>query len=160
MPTTTTGSTNVTALASSLLEPIPAHAVMGLQVRWAGDCRSEVSLQTPPRMVNVNGSLHTGGLVALVDAAGLAAIIGACQDDTQFECITALGAAASLEFHRPARGRPLATCSLDPGTQKALRPVLVGHKSHARITTSVDVVDERDTVVCRGRFTWNVRRTG
>ncbi len=159
MPTTT-GSTDVTALASSLLEPVPAHRALSLQVQWAGDCRGEVSVQTPPEMANVIGSLHSGGLVALVDAAGLAAIIGACQDDNQFEGITALGAAASLEFHQPARGRLLATCSLDPGTRKALRPVLASHKNHTRITTSADIVDERDTVVCRGRFTWSVRRTG
>jgi acyl-coenzyme A thioesterase PaaI-like protein len=149
---------DVTALARSLLDPIPAHRTLGLEVQWAGDSRGEVSLATPPQMANVIGSLHSSGLVALVDAAGLAAIIGACEDASEFEGIVPLGAAASLEFQSPARGRLLATCYLDQQTQKALRPVLAMHMDRARITTGVDIVDEDGAVVCRGTFDWSVRR--
>lgn len=155
----TAPSTDVTALASSLLEPIPAHRALGLTVQWAGDFRSEVSAHTPPQMANVIHSLHSSGLLALIDAAGLAAIIGGCQDDNQFEGVTSLGAAASLEFYQPARGQLLATCGLDRGTQKAVRPVLSGNKDRVRITTRVDITDESGAVVCRGRVHWSVCRT-
>lgn len=117
-------------------------------------------MPAPPRTADVVRSLHSSGLVALVDAAGLAAIIGACEDDRQFEGITPSGAAASLDLHRPAQGRLLATCRLDRGTQRALRPVLSGRRNEVRIRTRVDIVDERQAVVCRGRFNWYVHRTG
>jgi acyl-coenzyme A thioesterase PaaI-like protein len=149
---------DVTALASSLLEPIPAHRALGLEVEWAGDCRGRVSLQTPSEMTNVIGSLHSSGLVALIDAAGLAAIIGACEAEHEFEGVLPLGAAASLRFHRPAGGRLLATCVLDSETQQSLRPVLSQDKDRARVTTSVDITDETGALVCQGTFDWSVRR--
>jgi uncharacterized protein (TIGR00369 family) len=111
---------DVTALARSLLEPIPAHRTLGIQVLRAGDGSAEVMLETPAAMTNVIGSLHSGGLIALVDATGLAAIIGACETETDLDRIVPLGAAASLEFRAPARGRLVATCHLDPNARLAL----------------------------------------
>ncbi|MFF7392969.1 hypothetical protein ACFZAE_31585 [Streptomyces scabiei] len=54
-----------TALARTLLEPIPAHRT------------AEIATRTPPELTNVMGSLHSSGLVALLDATGLGAIIAA-----------------------------------------------------------------------------------
>jgi hypothetical protein len=68
---------DVTALARTLLEPVPAHRTAGIEVLRAADGAAEVALQTPEALVNVIGSLHSSGLIALVDAAGLAAIIAA-----------------------------------------------------------------------------------
>jgi hypothetical protein len=39
---------DVTALARSLLEPIPAHRTAGLEILRAADGAAEVSLLTPP----------------------------------------------------------------------------------------------------------------
>ena len=104
---------DVTPLARKLLEPIAAHRTLGIEVRWAGDSHAEVTLSTPPEMTNVIGSLHSAGLAALVDATGLAAIIGACEHEDDFDGILPLGKAAALQFHRPARGQLSATCRLD-----------------------------------------------
>jgi hypothetical protein len=94
-------------------------------VRRAVDGTAEVVLVTPPAMTNVIGSLHSSGVVALVDAAGLAAIIAACDTDDEFG-VTPLGAAAWLTFHARERGRLVASCRLDPQARVALRPLLAG----------------------------------
>jgi acyl-coenzyme A thioesterase PaaI-like protein len=149
---------DATALARSLLEPIPAHRTAGIEVRRAADGASEVVLATPPAMTNVIGSLHSSGLIALVDAAGLAAIIAACETEDAFNGVVPLGAAASLDFYAPARGRLVATCELGQDARLALRPVLSGTNDRARITTTADVVDAGGVLVCRGTFKWSVRR--
>ena len=149
---------DLTALARSLLEPIPAHRSADIQVRRAIDGTSEVVLVTPPAMTNVIGSLHSSGLITLVDAAGLAAIIAAGDTEDDFHGIVPLGAAASLEFRAPARGRLVASCQLDQDARRALGPVFSGQADRARITTVTDIVDGAGVLVCRGTFQWSVRR--
>ena len=111
---------DVTVLARSLLEPVPAHATAGLEVLRAADGSAEVALRTPLRLTNVIGSLHSSGLITLADAAGLAAIIAACETEDEMRGVLPLGAVATLEFRRlrgglvallPARrGRPGKLC--------------------------------------------------
>jgi uncharacterized protein (TIGR00369 family) len=149
---------DATGFARSLLEPVPAHRTLGIQVLRAGDGSAEVTMVTPPTMTNVIGSLHSSGLIALIDATGLAAIIGACEVETEFDRVIPLGAAASLEFLRPARGRLVASCRLDPSARRALQPVLAGREDRARIDTVAQVADESDALVCRGTFEWSLRR--
>jgi acyl-coenzyme A thioesterase PaaI-like protein len=149
---------DVTALARSLLEPIPAHHTAGIEVLRAVDGASEVVLVTAPAMANVIGSLHSNGLITLIDAAGLAAIIAASEVEDDFQGVVPLGAAASLEFRAPARGRLVATCHLSQEARLALRPVLSGEGEQARVTTVADVVDEAGVLVCRGTFEWSIRR--
>jgi acyl-coenzyme A thioesterase PaaI-like protein len=149
---------DVTALARSLLEPIPAHHTAGIEVLHAVDGASEVVLVTAPAMANVIGSLHSNGLITLIDAAGLAAIIAASEVEDDFQGVVPLGAAASLEFRAPARGRLVATCHLSQEARLALRPVLSGEGEQARVTTVADVVDEAGVLVCRGTFEWSIRR--
>jgi acyl-coenzyme A thioesterase PaaI-like protein len=151
-------SMDVTELARSLLEPVPAHRTLGIQVLSAGDGSAEVVLETPSAMTNVIGSLHSSGLIALVDAAGLAAIIGACDVDADFDRIVPLGSAATMDFRAPARGRLVASCRLDQHARLALQPVLAGREDRARVSTVADVVDEGRALVCRGTFEWSVRR--
>jgi uncharacterized protein (TIGR00369 family) len=149
---------DVTALARSLLEPIPAHRTAGIEVLRAKDGSAEVALETPPELTNVIGSLHSSGLVALVDATGLAAIIAACDSEDEFRGVLPLGAAASLDFRAPARGRLVASCQLSQDVQVALRPVLSGTADRARVSTVADIVDAAGALVCRGSFDWSVRR--
>ena len=149
---------DATALARKLFGPIPAHRTLGIEVQWAGDSHAEVTMSTPEEMSNIIGSLHSSGLIALVDAGGLAAIIGACEAEDDLEGITPLGATASLQFHRPARGRLLATCRLDEPAEQALRRLLSTCTDRARLSTSVDIVDHTGALVCQGAFDWSLRR--
>jgi acyl-coenzyme A thioesterase PaaI-like protein len=149
---------DATALARSLLEPIPAHRTAGIEVLRAVDGTSEVALSTPPALLNVIGSLHSSGLMALVDAAGLAAIIAASDAEHEFHGVTPLGAAAAVEFRAPARGRLVASCQLDPGARQAVRTLLAGDTERARITTVADVTDAAGVLTCRGTFEWSLRR--
>ena len=111
---------DMTALARSLLEPIPAHRTAGIEVLRAADGAAEIASQTPQMLTNVIGSLHSGGLIALVDAVGLGAIIAA-GPPSAMDGIVPLGKAASLEFLAPARGRLVATCCLTEEARSALR---------------------------------------
>jgi acyl-coenzyme A thioesterase PaaI-like protein len=149
---------DVTALARTLLEPVPAHRTAGIEVLRAADGAAEVALQTPEALVNVIGSLHSSGLIALVDAAGLAAIIAASGSPEDMDRVVPLGSVAHLDFRAPARGRLVASCRLDSDARRALRPLLSGRTDRARVATVADVTDATGALVCRGGFDWSVRR--
>lgn len=150
---------DATALARSLLDPIPAHRTVGLEVVRAVNGVGVVAVTAPATFANVIGSLHSSGLITLVDAAGLAAIISACPTDQAFQGVVPLGAAAALRFLAPARGQLVATCRLDPDAREALAEVFIGVSTRARVTTTTDVADASGAVVCQGTFDWSVRRT-
>ncbi|WP_416986204.1 hypothetical protein [Streptomyces sp. T028] len=59
---------DMTALARTLLEPIPAHRTAGIEVLLAVGGAAEVATETPQALTNVIGSLHSGGPMALLDA--------------------------------------------------------------------------------------------
>jgi acyl-coenzyme A thioesterase PaaI-like protein len=149
---------DVTTLAQSLLDPVPAHRTAGIQVVRAADGEAEVALSTPPALTNVIGSLHSSGLIALIDAAGLAAMIGAGGSPAAFQGVVPLGTAASMEFLAPARGRLVASCRLTDEARKALGTVLSRETGRAHLMTSAQIVDVEGTLVCRGSFAWSVRR--
>ncbi|MDX6338831.1 MAG: hypothetical protein QOG05_6171 [Streptosporangiaceae bacterium] len=149
---------DLTALARSLLEPVPAHGAAGLEVLRAADGAAEVALLTQPALTNVIGSLHSSGLITLADAAGLAAIIAACEAEDEMRGVLPLGATATLEFRAPAHGRLVASCRLAEAARQALRPVLSGAQKRARISTVAEITDEAHALVCRGTFDWSVRR--
>ncbi|WP_461059565.1 PaaI family thioesterase [Streptomyces pseudoechinosporeus] len=149
---------DMTALARTLLEPIPAHRTAGIEVLRAADGMAEVALETPKELTNVIGSLHSSGLIALIDAVGLAAIIATSERSEEMEDVVPLGTAASLEFLAPARGRLLATCRLSDEARQTLRRLLSGETDRARLSTRVGVTDAEGTPVCRGSFDWSIRR--
>lgn len=149
----------MTALARNLLEPVPAHRTAGIEVLRAVDGAADIALDTPRALTNVIGSLHSAGLIALVDAAGLGAIIAASADVAEFAGVVPLGRAASLEFLAPARGRLVAGCRLSDEAHGALRPLLRGETDRARLATHAEVTDASGTLVCRGSFDWSLRRT-
>jgi acyl-coenzyme A thioesterase PaaI-like protein len=86
---------DATAPARSLLEPVPAHRTAGTEVLRAEGGAAEVALDTPPELTDVIGSLHSSGLIALLDAAGPAAVIAAVQVPGEFDGVVPLGAAAA-----------------------------------------------------------------
>jgi acyl-coenzyme A thioesterase PaaI-like protein len=149
---------DATRLAASLLEPIPANRLFGIKVLRAGGATAEVGLQVREPMTNVIGSLHSSGLVALIDATGLAAVIAASTDEAQFDRVTPLGTIAHVEFLAPARGPLVGRCSLGGPELESLLALLRGQTAKARLTTAVDVADAAGVVVCRGSFEWRLRR--
>jgi acyl-coenzyme A thioesterase PaaI-like protein len=149
---------DLTALASSLLHPVPAHRAFGIEVTWAGDAVGRVVMDPGAEHGNVMGALHSSGLTALVDAGGLAAIVGACHHETDFDRVLPLGRSASLDFYAPARGVLTASCSLDLIARRALEPLLTRGSDRARLATSTAVVDTRGELVCEGTFQWSLRR--
>jgi acyl-coenzyme A thioesterase PaaI-like protein len=150
---------DLTRLAASLLEPIPANRTARIEVLRAAEGRAQVALTTSAELANVIGSLHSSGLITLADAAGLAAIITAGRTGEEFRDVTPLGRTASLEFLAPASGRLTATCRLGEETKQALRPFLERRTDRVRISTLAEITDEAGEVVCRGGFDWSLRRT-
>jgi acyl-coenzyme A thioesterase PaaI-like protein len=106
----------------------------------------------------VIGSLHSSGLVALADATGLAAIIAAAADEAELQDVVPLGSVAHLQFLAPAHGRLIGPCALAREDDRALRAFLVGDQPTAQVETAVEVLDADEAVVCRGSFTWKIRR--
>lgn len=149
---------DMTVLARTLLEPVPAHRTAGVEVLRAADGVAEIASEVPRELTNVIGSLHSSGLIALLDAACLGAMIAASRDPGDFDGVVPLGAAASLEFLAPARGRLLTVCRLDDEARAALLPLLSGESDRARFSTRAEITDATGTTVCRGSFDWSVRR--
>jgi acyl-coenzyme A thioesterase PaaI-like protein len=142
-----------------MLERVPANATLGLRVLRAVDGLGEVEMQVPQALVNVIGSLHSSGLVGLVDAACLAAVISAADDPAQLDGVVPLGSSAQLRFRLPARGQLLARCQLPDADAAALRQALARPEpGKVALTTAADVLDEDQAVVCTGAFSWIIRR--
>ncbi|MFI5898199.1 PaaI family thioesterase [Actinoplanes sp. NPDC051513] len=142
---------DATAVARDLLTPVPAHETTGLSVIFACDGVGVVAMDAPPSLSNVIGSLHSSGLITLIDAAGLAAIIAVHPD------IIPLGSAATLRFLAPARGRLTATCSLGTHARDQLAALAAQATDKIKIKTTADVRDEHGALVCQGTFDWSVR---
>lgn len=148
---------DATALARSLLEPVPAHRTAGIQVLRAVDCAAEVALDTPYGLTNVIGSLHSSGLIALLDAAGLAAVVAAVEapGSSTAWCRSGPRRRSSSSPPRAAGWWPPARWARPRG---ALREVLSGAGDRARLATVAEISDATGAVVCRGGFDWSVRR--
>jgi acyl-coenzyme A thioesterase PaaI-like protein len=131
---------------------------VGVEVLRAVDGEAEISSRTTKQLTNVIGSLHSSGLIALIDAASLAAIISDAPNRDAMAGILPLGRAASVEFLAPARGRLLATSALTDETRGALAPLWSKTSERARLSTTAQIIDNSGTVVCRGSFDWSVRR--
>ncbi|HMH94307.1 MAG TPA: hypothetical protein VK586_24895 [Streptosporangiaceae bacterium] len=85
-------------------------------------------------------------------------MIAASEAPDSFRGVIPLGAAATLEFRAPARGRLVAACTLDPPARQALGPVLSGRRDRVKIATVADIEDKAGTLTCRGTFEWSIRR--
>jgi acyl-coenzyme A thioesterase PaaI-like protein len=151
-------ATDATALAARLLELAPANRTFGITVESARDARATVTLDLTPEFENVIGSLHASGLIALIDATALAAMISLADDPDQFTDITPLATDAQLSFIAPARGRLRGHCQLDPDDRSGLRELLDRNTDRASLTSDVRILDEDGTIVCRGYMVWKLRR--
>jgi len=149
---------DLTSLAAGLLEPIPANAAFEIRVISAANGCAEATMPEASALTNVVGSMHSSGLIALVDATCLAAVIAMTSQAAQFENIVPLGASAQLEFLAPARGRLTGRCDLDHEARLAITHLLVGKTDRASATTTAEIRDPGASVVCRGTFDWRIRR--
>ncbi|MGW2931723.1 hypothetical protein ACWDA7_07615 [Streptomyces sp. NPDC001156] len=122
------------------------------------DEAAEIVCETPVELTNVIGSLHSGGLIALLDAAGLGALIASALHARALDGVVPLGTAADLWSSSPRPG----DASSPPAVEEAgrtLEPLWRGETDRVRLATRAAITDAAGTVVCRGRFDWTVRRT-
>jgi acyl-coenzyme A thioesterase PaaI-like protein len=154
-----TARVDTTRLAASLLDPIPANRAFGIEVLRAEGASAEVGMEVAPRTTNVIGSLHSSGLTALVDAAGLAAVIATARSEAEMAGVVPLGTVARLRFLAPARGRLVASCTIERDDLPALQALLEGETERAQLTTEATVADAAGAIVCLGSFSWKLRRS-
>ena len=147
-----------TAIARALLEPVPANALLGIWVEAARNGAATVRLDVRPELTNVVDALHASGLVALVDAAGLAAVLSVAERPDQLTDVVPLGSDADLSFYSPARGELTALCELDDSARELAREFFTERSERLALMTETQIVDREGTVVCTGRFRWRIRR--
>lgn len=145
-------------MARRLIEPVPAHRLLGLRVLRAVDGSGQVVVDPSPQWNNVIGSLHSSGLIGLVDAAGLAALVAAAADEGQFDGVVPLGAAAEMRFLAPARGRLIARSALDHTNLALAQALFEGAIDKVRLKTECEISDASGAVVCTGIFRWSIGR--
>jgi acyl-coenzyme A thioesterase PaaI-like protein len=146
-----------TLAAQRLLHPIPANHTLGLSVTHAVDGTAEVEVQAAPNLANVVGSMHSSGLMALADAAGLAAFISMARSDEELDGVIPLGASAEMQFLAPARGVLVARCTLGHQDGAWARGLFAGHVDHIHISTATDV-RSKGQLVATGRLHWSIKR--
>jgi acyl-coenzyme A thioesterase PaaI-like protein len=147
-----------TDLARQLLLAVPANRRVGLEVLQAADGIGRVSVTTSDDLSGVIGSLHAGGLTALVDASGLAAILSVCATEEQARSLVPVGRSAALNFRAAGRGRLIGECVLDRDAVHALRHLLGDVGRRVALHTTSMISDESGNIVCAGTFHWSVRR--
>ncbi len=147
-----------TAIARALLEPIPANALLGLWIDAAENGSATVRIDVRPELTNVVDALHASGLIALVDAAGLAAVLSAADRPDQLADVLPLGSDADLSFYAPARGELTARCDLDDSARELARQFFAERSDRLALMTETQIADASGAVVCTGRFRWRIRR--
>jgi acyl-coenzyme A thioesterase PaaI-like protein len=106
---------------------------------------------------NVIGALHASGVVALADAAALAAVLSVAPDEAAARRLQPLGLQARLTFARPLRGTAVATCHLQPEGRAALSGLHEGRHERARFTTIATIDGDDAPRAAEGEFDWVVR---
>lgn len=148
---------DATHVAQHLLDGVPANRLTGIEVLEAADGAARVALTRPEPVTNGLGTLHLSGLVALLDATGLAALIAGCRTEQEALSLVPLGVSATLDFRVPARDGLVGECTLDAPARAAICGLLAGCDARVRIGTLIEIRDHRGEVVGSGTLRWNVR---
>lgn len=145
------------SVAVDLLDRLPANRTLGLRITEVGDGIARAELPVSDPVTNVIGALHSSGVVALADAAGLAAALSVSPDEATARRLQPLGVEARVTFHRPVRGIAIATCILDAMSRAALANLFSGAEERARLTTLTTIDGDRALGAAEGEFDWVVR---
>lgn len=148
---------DLTPLAVELLDGLPANRTLGVTVVDAADGVGRVMLPVSAGVRNVIGALHSSGVVALADAAALAAVLSAAPDEAAARRLQPLGVQACIRFGRPVRGTALATCRLPAEGAAALSSLYEGRHQRARFTTLTTIDGDDAPGAAEGEFDWVVR---
>ena len=153
------GAVDTTGWVRGLFEDVPVHQTLGLEVVQAKLGAAEVRAEVTQPLANVVGAMHSSGVVALVDASGLAAVLSWCADPAALDGVTPLGRATSVRFHAPGRGRLSATTRLcDEQAAPAVAFFEDTSSDRARVETLTTVRDEAGLRIAEGSFVWHLAR--
>lgn len=145
------------SVAVDLLDRLPANRTLGLRITEVGDGIARAELPVSEPVTNVIRALHSSGVVALADAAGLAAALSVSPDEATARRLQPLGVEVRVTFHRPVRGIAVATCILDAISRAALARLFSGAEERARLTTLTTIDGDRALGAAEGEFDWVVR---
>ena len=145
------------SLAVELLDRLPANRTLGLTIAELHNGLGRAVLPVSDGVRNVIGALHSSGVVALADAAALAAVLSASPDEATARRLQPLGVEARLSFRRPVRGTAIGTCVLDAQTRAAVENLFGGHANQAGFTTRTTIDGDEAPEAAVGEFDWVVR---
>ena len=148
---------DLVSLAAELLDQLPANRTLGLTVTEVRDGVGRAMLPVSDGVRNVIGALHSSGVVALADAAALAAVLSVAPDETAARRLQPLGIEARLTFHRPLRGTALATCRLDADARAAIASLYEDRAERAQVTTLATIDGNDAPRAAEGEFDWVIR---
>ena len=143
-------------LAHRLLTAVPANRTAGVEILHALDGTARVTLTATDSLTTPTGSLHAAGLVALLDATGLAAVLSCCPTETQANTLAPVATSVTVDFRGPGLGPLVAECVLDDEARVGLQELLSGRTGRARLRTTAEITNCTGDVVCSGTFRWSV----
>jgi uncharacterized protein (TIGR00369 family) len=148
---------DLTSLAVELIERLPANRTLGLTVVEAVDGVGRVEMSVSDGVRNIVGALHSSGVIALADAAALAAALSVAPGEAVARRLQPLGVEARVTFHRPVRGTAFAVCQLDAVATAALSQLIDGREPRARFKTITRIDGDEAPEAAAGEFAWVVR---
>ena len=148
---------DLTSLAVELLDQLPANRTLGLTVTEVRNGIGRAMLPVSDGVRNVIGALHSSGVVALADAAALAAVLSVAPDEPTARRLQPLGVKVRLTVRRPVRGMALATCRLDADDRAAIASLCEGRVERAQLTTLAVIDGDDEPAAAEGEFDWVVR---
>ena len=116
--------------------------------------RGELSMHVAPWTANTNGTAFGGSLFAATDVLYGALLAGQLGGKYQVWTKT-----ATIDFHRPGRGRLHCTVEVPRSEADSVRDDLI-ERSNTNVLHTAEIVDSRGQVVVQARHTMFIRRRG
>ena len=147
-------SVDVEAVRAGLVQAIPLHKYLGLEVVAVADGSGSLRLPDDPNLLNHVGSQHAGALFSVAEAASGAAFIGAFHE--RMGEITPLAKSAQISYLKLAKGPILATGTLTEDKVALLERL--DADGRVEFTIDVSLRDGDDVEVATTTVAWHVRK--
>ena len=137
-----------------LIETIPFHAELGIQVISFESGRAKCKLPFKPSLANHVGTMHAAAQFAVIEATSGLALVAALPD-LMDQC-TPLAVGADIAYRAPAQGDCIADATIEVEDVKATRDALFTSE-RAKVSVQVTLADANGTISTECTVRWHVR---
>lgn len=141
----------------NLIESIPFHAELGIQVINFESGRAKCKLPFKQSLSNHVGTMHAAAQFAVIEATSGLALMAALED--MIDQCTPLALGAEIAFRAPAHGDCIADASVSIEDVKATRDALFT-QDKARVAVQVTLADSNGTISTECTVRWHIRMNG